>query len=325
MGRVYAEGITRYGENMRLVAVAGGSRAPALAAEYVVPAVTVDELLARPDVEGVLIATPHSTHRNLTLAAAAAGKHVLVEKPMARTAAECDEMIEACTRAGVTLSVIQTLRYRLGMRKAKELIAQGAIGNLRMMRYSGLYAGYGVPAGSWLYDKAEGGVLLDWGAHSFDLLRWFAGADATRVSAVFANYEGSDANEPSAMIQLEFANHIMAQVWMSFEMPVDAIDSGARAIVVGDRGVIDANAYGALRVRDEHGWRTVYTYPNPDVALEPLARPRVEQITGQLQDFADSVREGRAPEVDPNDARAAVAIVEAAYRSWRQASAVEVA
>jgi predicted dehydrogenase len=324
MGRVYAEGITKYGKQMALTCVAGGRHAPALAAEYRVAGDTVGGLLARADVDGVIIATPHSTHRELTLAAAAAGKHVLVEKPMARTVAERDDMIRACSQAGVTFSVIKTLRYRFGMRHAKQLIKLGAIGKVRMMRYSGLYAGYGVPPGHWLYDDAEGGVLLDWGAHCFDLLRWFADSDVSRVSAVFANYAGSAAHEPSAMVQLEFSNGVMAQVWMSFEMPADGVDSGAKVVVVGDKAVIDADAYGDLRIRDVDGWRTVYTYPNPNVSLDPLARPRVEQITGQLQDFADSVREGRQPEVDPRDARAAIAVVEAAYRSWRQGAPVEI-
>jgi predicted dehydrogenase len=119
------------------------------------------------------------------------------------------------------------------------------------------------------------------------------------------------------MVQLRFESGVLAQVWMSFEMPEPGLESGARAILVGDRGIIDADAYGALRVGDALGWRDLYTYPAPDIATNPMARVRIEQITGQLQDFADSIRTGRRPEVDPRDGRAAVAIVEAAYESWR--------
>ncbi len=113
MGRTYAECISKYNTRARLAAVAGGSRAPGLAADYgVAYEPTYAGLLARPDVDAVLVATPHADHRNQVIAAAEAGKHVLVEKPMATSVADCDAMIAACRSAGVVLEVIQTLRFR---------------------------------------------------------------------------------------------------------------------------------------------------------------------------------------------------------------------
>ena len=95
------------------MAVAEGSRAPALAAEYGVPALAdTAAVLARDDVDAVLICTPHSTHRALTEAAAAAGKHVYIEKPMAVTLADCDAMIAACRDARVLLDVNHVTRHR---------------------------------------------------------------------------------------------------------------------------------------------------------------------------------------------------------------------
>ena len=99
MDHTYAECLAKHVPNARLVAVAVGSRAPGLAADYGVPAeASAAALLARPDVDAVIIATPHSTHAALTAQAAAAGKHVYIEKPMAVTVAECDAMIDACRR-----------------------------------------------------------------------------------------------------------------------------------------------------------------------------------------------------------------------------------
>ena len=101
MGMTYAECIARFNSRTRLAAVSGGTRAPGLAEKYGVAfEPTYEGLLARPDVQAVLIATPHSVHRAQVEAAAAAGKHVLVEKPMATSVADCTAMIEACRQAG---------------------------------------------------------------------------------------------------------------------------------------------------------------------------------------------------------------------------------
>src|SRR5262245_51750625 len=108
MGRTYAECVVRYNRGARLVAVAGGSRAPALASDYGVQAeASVDALLERKDVDAVIITSPQSAHREQTIAAAQHGKHILVEKPMATSVSACRDMIDACTTHGVSLSVIK--------------------------------------------------------------------------------------------------------------------------------------------------------------------------------------------------------------------------
>ena len=133
MGRTYAECITKYNQRGKLVAISGGRRAPGLADDYDVDYVEeYADLLARTDVDAVLIATPHSLHLEQVIQAAAAGKHVLVEKPMATSVADCDAMIAACNEAGVVLEVIQTLRFRGVLARAKELIDAGKIGRVRM-------------------------------------------------------------------------------------------------------------------------------------------------------------------------------------------------
>src|SRR5579871_989828 len=97
MGLTYSEAIARHVRGAKLVGVAGGRRAAELAREYGVwEAPSVDDLLYRPDVQAVVLATPDQHRRDLTIAAAAEGKHVLAEKPMAPTVADCDAMIAAC-------------------------------------------------------------------------------------------------------------------------------------------------------------------------------------------------------------------------------------
>src|SRR5262250_3171882 len=95
---------------------------------------TYSEALAQHVVHGVILATPDQHRLELTRKAAAAGKHVLAEKPMAPTVAECDAMIAACAAAGVNLAVVKTERYRKVTQKAKELIDTGVIGPIRMLR-----------------------------------------------------------------------------------------------------------------------------------------------------------------------------------------------
>src|SRR4051812_17784550 len=111
MGRTYAETIARYCPRARLVAVNGGSRARQLARDYGIRCeASVDALLARDEIGAVFIATPHQAHAAQTLAAARAGKHMLIEKPMACSVADCDAMIAACRQAGVKCTIAFTQR-----------------------------------------------------------------------------------------------------------------------------------------------------------------------------------------------------------------------
>ena len=184
MGRTHAECITRHVTRARLVAVAGGRRAPALAADYGV-AVEPDfpALLARPDIDAVLIATPHADHCAQVIEAARAGKHVLVEKPMATSVADCTAMIAACAAAGVRLEVIQTQRFRGAISRTRDLVASGAIGGPRMFQGRSLFTDYVVDTSPWAGKEEHGGAFLDTAVHIFDLMRVVLGSEATRIFA----------------------------------------------------------------------------------------------------------------------------------------------
>ena len=175
MGRTYAECLVRHIDGAQLTAVAGGTRAPGLAAEYGVAfEPSVEALVARSDVDAVIITSPPTAHREQTLAAAKQGKHVLVEKPMATTRSDCQDMIDACQAAGVALSVIKPWRYRGTGREAGKLIRSGGIGRLRMLQMQWLASGLPFNDKPWFRDPREGGSLLDAGSHCFDYLRWVA-------------------------------------------------------------------------------------------------------------------------------------------------------
>ncbi len=327
MGRSYAECLKRYTTHGKLTAVTGGKRAPQLAADYEAACVKdLDELLARKDVDAVLVATPHSGHLAQVTQAARAGKHVLVEKPMALNPAECDAMIAACREAAVTLSVIQTVRFRGTVARAKRLIQEGRIGPVRMIDLRTLFEW--VPAGekNWTHEEFEGGLILDQGAHNFDFLRWFAGAEAARVFAKVKAYGESAYPWPTAMAQVEFHNGVLAHTWMSFELPKPGLANSAfRALVVGETGMLDIDGYGKLHgAFDPQGWKLIWEQPAIDYVNRPLAPERLEAFYTQVQDFIDSVRENRPPAVTGADGRAAVELIEACRRSSATGQAVEI-
>lgn len=324
MGATYAEVAAHHVPGARLVAVSGGRRGAGLAADYGVDHVeTLEALLARSDVDGVVLAVQHSLHLPFAVAAAEAGKHVLVEKPMALSVEECDAMIAAADAAAVDLSVIMTMRFDANFARTRELVEAGAIGEVRMLRLSGLTPGYDMGHKTWIGDPGEGGVLLDWGSHAFDILRWFAAADPIRLSAEFAHFSDAAVPEPTAMVQLAYANGVLAQVWMSYELPAPGLDSAFRLWIVGSEGIIEVSRFGRLRLGRGKTWRVVAEDGPADWSLERRNDPvRLGSPVAQVRDWVDSVRAGMPSSARPGDARWAIRQVEAAYRAWRTGEVV---
>jgi predicted dehydrogenase len=317
MGGVYAEATVRHVTGARLVAIHGGRRAEGLALDYGAEHVASYEgLLARTDVDAVVVATPHAQHLGQVIAAAHAGKHILVEKPMALDTAQCDAMIRAADAAGVDLSVILTIRFDTNFRAGKARLDAGDIGAPRMLRISGLTAGYDMGHKTWIGDRANGGALLDWGSHGFDILRFVAGADPTRLTAELADFGGAPVGEPSAMVQVRYQNSVMAQLWMSYELPAPGLDSAFRLWIVGETGILQINRFGQTLLGKGSSWDLISEEPLPDWSIERRHDPvRVLAPARQIQDWVDALREGR-PSSGPAEAgRWAVMQVEAAYRS----------
>jgi predicted dehydrogenase len=283
-----------------------------------------EALLSRPDLDAVLIATPHAAHRDQVIAAANHGKHILVEKPMAPSTADCTAMIEACRQAGVVLEVIKTLRFRGTLARARALIDEGRIGTVRMLRGQSLGRDYIIDTAAWAALPENGGAFLDMGVHNFDILRFLTGAEARRVFGHITTYGSSNAPGLSAMTELTFANGAVAQQWMSFEIPSAGLtDSQHRYVVVGEHGVLDIDGYGKLQLDTGTGWRTVWEQPPIDFVNRPLEPSRLEAFYTQTQAFIDDILDGRTPTVSGEVGRAAVAIVEAAWRSSETGQAVE--
>jgi predicted dehydrogenase len=323
MAHTYAQCLARHTTGTSLVAIGGGRRAPSLAAEYnAVAEPDIDALVARPDVDAVIIATPHSLHLPHTVAAATAGKHVYVEKPMARDIEECDQMITACRNAGVLLTVNKVTRFRASPRAAKRLLDDGAIGGLRMIRVTSSVTSYLPNEHGWVHDPAEGGAWLDMGAHLCDALRWFSGSEATTVFARVRDFSAPPDLARSAMVQVDLATGVLAQLWVSFEVPPPGFGSQSQWILMGADGIIDLDAYGQVRLGRGTGWELVYEMPAFDLNADVYSPVRLAAFAEQVQDFADAIRNDRPPAVTPAEARAAIELVEAARVSSRTGTAV---
>lgn len=299
MGRSYAECISRYVTRAQLMAIAGGSRAPGLAADYGVAfEQNYTTLLARSDLDAVLIATPHADHCDQVLQAAAAGKHVLVEKPMATTLVDCDRMISACRAADVMLQVIQTLRFRGTPARAKLLIDQGRIGAVRMIQGRSLVRDYGIAAGAWPGQPEHGGAFLDMGVHNFDIMRFWSGAEARRVFAHVTTYGNAGYPWLSAMTQIDFANGVMAQQWTSHEVPSRNLTvSQHMYVIVGEHGALEVDGYGKLLLSTADSTECIWEQPAFDFVNQPLDPQRLEAFYTQIQLFVDDILDQRPASV----------------------------
>jgi predicted dehydrogenase len=327
MGRTYAECLARYVKRVRLVGIAGGSRAAGLAADYSTQADTdIETLLQRADVDAVIITSPQSAHCAQTRLAASHGKHVLVEKPMATSSAECLQMIAACRDAGVALSVIKPWRYRGATRGLYESLQRGAIGTLRMLTLWWLYPRRPFTGKDWFRDPKEGGFFLDAGSHCFDYLRWVAGAEPIRLYAQLANYSGEGENPNSTMTNITFANGVMGHLWLSYEVPPPGWEhTDFRARVVGSSGELDTHGYGALQLGRDGHWETLYEQAPMDYINRPMDWVRLEAFALMVQDFVDALCDGREPPVSGLDGMMAVKMVEAGYQSNALGQAVQLA
>ena len=156
------------------------------------------KLLERPDIDAVVIATPNHLHQEMALAAFAAGKHVLCEKPLALDAAEAAEMLDAARKSGRVHMTAFTYRYAPAVRYLKRLVEQGELGSIRVVRASYLMA-LSTHLLGWRSSKefAGSGVLADIGSHLIHLVQWLAGdiASLTARSRDFRNDSASDVED----------------------------------------------------------------------------------------------------------------------------------
>jgi predicted dehydrogenase len=203
----------------RLQAIASrdGEKVRAWAAEFDIPRAygDYDELLRDRDIQAVYIPLPNELHKPWTLKAAEAGKHVLCDKPLALSAAQAEEMVDACRRQGVLLMEGFMWRHHPRTTQVLELIRQDAIGAVRLVRCS---FSFSVDHKDWRLDPARGGgALWDIGCYGLNTCRLVCGGEPQRVAAV-ARWGPTGVDMTNA-VALRFAGDVLAQIDCSFEQP----------------------------------------------------------------------------------------------------------
>ena len=171
------------------------------------------ELLAAPKVDAVVVATPHHLHEEIAIGAAEAGKHILLEKPMAPTARACDAINAAVSKAGVQLMVGHVMHFALPCLKAKEILDSGLIGRPVLGSSWMIKLWMESNRREWHLNTASGGgMLMTAGIHALDRLVWLMGQDVMSVNALAGTFFHEQEADDSALIGLRFANGGIGQV-----------------------------------------------------------------------------------------------------------------
>jgi predicted dehydrogenase len=309
---------------VRLVAVADQDmdRARRLAGEFNVPHVYAEyrALLQRPDIHAVSVCLPDYLHPEVAAAAAAAGKHVLCEKPLARTVAEADEMIAACDRHHVALGLIMNHRYSPDNMRAKQAIRDGALGRVLMGSVVHSSSLTGDPDGTspWRGRKglAAGGILTTQAIHFLDLLLWFAGPVRAVKAWTDRLLRTEQDYEDTAALALRLRSGALATLATTNGAPITDDFTGTRLEIHGTEGYVILEG-DRLRLMSA---RTGYSLP---AVRLPAAPPGAEQVIFglghifEIIDFLTAVRSGGPPPVPGVDGRHLIAVLSAAYASAR--------
>jgi predicted dehydrogenase len=329
MGRTHAEAI-RHVPNAALSAVACGRRAPQLAQDYgAALCASAEELIARDDVDAVIIATPQYAHAEQALAAAARSKHLFIEKPMATTVADCDAILAACAAGGISLSVGYQQRYRAVPRAAHDLLHAGAIGQVHTVQLFQVFQLFSDPAfggdWSWWSNPAAVGHILAGGVHGIDFCRWALGAEVVSAVAHCRTVRERQEPENTTMGLLTFSNGAVAALWASSACPQPGFPGLAfRALLMGEDGMLDMDAYDALRLARDGVWRVAAEQPpvNTEHAATAFQQPRMGAYIAQLAAYTDATLAGQPPPVSGADGRAGVAVALALLESSREGKIV---
>jgi len=320
-GAALASAIGQTGNTrLSLVMDAEPTAARALGERLRVPWTTsLDEIVGSPEVDAVVISTPHDLHAPQAISAAKARKHIIVEKPLATSLSDAVAMVRTARACDVRLSAVLSYRYLPHVQHARKLIAGGVLGQL--LGASLIFQRDG-PQSGWRVRRRSsgGGVLINQTIHYLDWLRFLSGVEPAAVSAYHAIADGTGDVEDTAVMWIHFGNGALGTV----NAALCARGTGS----AGD--LVECRLWG----RDGH---ISLTPPYQFYSLRLVDGKRPGQwhaFAGQrqssnrdvvyLQRFAERVLSGQEPEITGEDGLAVQALVEAAYRSAEAGHAVRV-
>jgi predicted dehydrogenase len=276
------------------------------------------QLLALEEIDMVVIGIPNDLHHDCTLAAAAAGKHIVLEKPMCLNLAEADEMIAACRKAKVKLMYAEELCFAPKYVRLKQLLDKGALGQPVLIKQSEKHDG---PHAShfWDVNRSGGGVTMDMGCHAIEFFRWILGRPPIKsVYAQMGTHVHGDKTrgDDNAVLILEFANGVTAVAEESWTK-LGGMDD--RAEIHGSKGVAFADLLHGNAIE-------TYSATGYDYAVEKAGSTVgwsftiYEEIWNygfvqEMEHFVQCVKNDLQPIVTGEDARAVMEVLFAAYES----------
>jgi predicted dehydrogenase len=263
-----------------------------------------------PDVDVVDICSPTHLHREMVLKAAAAKKHIICEKPLARTLQQAQEIVTACHKAGVQLLVAHVVRFFPEYALAHSAVVEGQIGRPAVIRlHRGSYRPK-KPAGNWFLDEEKsGGILMDLMIHDYDYARWVAG-EVESVSARRVTELHPEAPVDYGLVILSHRSGALSHIAGAWAYPPPTFRTHLE--IAGDRGLIEFDSDGTSPIQNlilKTGGSDA-----PDVAL-PSSPVSESPYTTQIKEFYSALAEGKTARVNAADGMVAVQIAEAAIQS----------
>lgn len=281
----------------------------------------LDAVINESGCEVVDICLPNFLHAEATIKAAKAGKHVIIEKPLAVTLEEADAMIAACSEAGVKLMYAEELCFAPKYERVRKMVNDGAIGDIYMLKQSEKHSG---PHSEWFYnvDLSGGGVLMDMGCHAMQWFRWMLkNAKPVSVMASMSTVLHRDRTkgEDNSLVIVEFDNGVTALAENSWAKHGGMDD---KSEVYGTGGVIYADLFigNSALSYSKHGYD--YAMEKADTTVG-WSFTMFEEVFNQgypheLKHFVDCVRNGTEPLVTGADGRVVLEMMYAAYASAGQ-------
>src|SRR5437868_5775324 len=301
------------------------ARADAIASKFSIPAdYDIEAFLARKDIDVVAVLTPSGLHPAHVIACARAGKHVVVEKPMALRLQDADDMIRACDLAGVKLFVVKQNRFNVPVVKAREALEAGRFGRLILgtvrVRWCRDQAYYDQDSwrGTWAND---GGVLTNQASHHVDMLEWFFG-DVVSVHARAATALARIETEDTAVATLKFRNGALGIIEATTAArPADLEGSLS---ILGEKGTVEIAGFAVNQIRH---WRFVQELPSDKDVIENFSvnPPNVYVFGHQAyyQHVIDCLTNQSAALVDGLEGRKSLELISALYESIETGAEVQ--
>ncbi len=314
IGRVHAENLAYQIPAVSLAAVVDVVRVAAeeCAAEFDIPSVSEDPqtIFEDENIDAVIICSSTDTHAQLISKAAAAGKHIFCEKPIALGLAEIDQALEAVEESGVKLQLGFNRRFDPNFKQARDMVAEGKIGTPHIVH---IIARDPAPPPI-EYVKVSGGIFLDQTIHDFDMARFLLDSEVEELYAIGGVMVdpaiGEAGDIDTAIISLRYANGA-----------IGTIDNSRRAVYGYDQRVEVFGSEGSVAVANETSHHAVYSNAEGVQTALPLhffLERYKESYLAEMKTFIDCIRQDTPPPVTGLDGRIPVVMGLAAWKSYRE-------